>query len=79
MGYWIGKRVCEAYYAKAGDKRAAMRTGCWKCAIRSDPRGKRYGREFGASAWARPGRRSCLGGEVVVAQPVRGEIEKAWP
>ena len=26
MGYWIGKRICEAYYAKAGDKRAAMRT-----------------------------------------------------
>jgi hypothetical protein len=25
MGYWIGKRICEAYYAKAGDKRAAMR------------------------------------------------------
>ena len=26
MGYWIGKRICEAYYAKAGDKHAAMRT-----------------------------------------------------
>ncbi len=26
MGYWIGKRICEAYYSKAGDKRAAMRT-----------------------------------------------------
>jgi len=26
MGYWIGKRICEAYYAKARDKRAAMRT-----------------------------------------------------
>jgi len=26
MGYWIGKRICEAYHAKAQDKRVAMRT-----------------------------------------------------
>jgi hypothetical protein len=25
MGYWIGKRICEAYYARAADKAAAMR------------------------------------------------------
>lgn len=25
MGYWIGKRICEAYYDRAGDKRAAVR------------------------------------------------------
>lgn len=26
MGYWIGKQICEAYYAKAEDKQAALRT-----------------------------------------------------
>lgn len=26
MGYWIGKRICEAYLAQAADKPAAMRT-----------------------------------------------------
>ncbi len=26
MGYWVGKRICEAYYAKAEDKQAALQT-----------------------------------------------------
>ncbi len=24
MGYWIGKRICAAYYAQAGDKHEAL-------------------------------------------------------
>jgi hypothetical protein len=26
LGYWIGKRICEAYYAQADDKTAALQT-----------------------------------------------------
>lgn len=26
LGYWLGKRICEAYYARAGDKAAALQT-----------------------------------------------------
>ena len=26
MGYWLGRRICESYYARASDKAAAMRT-----------------------------------------------------
>ncbi len=26
LGYWLGRRICESYYAKATDKAAAMRT-----------------------------------------------------
>jgi Predicted Zn-dependent protease (DUF2268) len=46
MGYWIGKRICERYYAQAGDKAEAMRT----LLLMRDPRKiletSGYGRDF---------------------------------